>query len=78
MYKKSDTEMELAILIKAYRNFIRFKHSVLADKEINETLPDVIADFNKRLQQGSLTSVDFESIDIENWETYVTYDKQTS
>jgi hypothetical protein len=57
MYKKSDIEMERARLVKISRSLIRLKHSLLADREINDVLPDTLIEFDAALQRGTLKSL---------------------
>lgn len=54
MRKKTDIEMEEYKIIKTYRTLIRLKHSLNADVELNNTLPDVLDDFQKSIQGGDL------------------------
>jgi len=54
MRKRTEAEMERAKIIKAGRTLIRLKHSLAADKEINDLLPDAVADFNNALANGEL------------------------
>ena len=54
MLKKSQTEMERAKAIKITRTLIRLKHSLAADEEINEVLPDRLLQFDAALQSGEL------------------------
>ena len=58
MQKKSDIEMERARVIKISRALIRLKHSLLADEEINNTLPDTVLEFDAALQSGELRTLD--------------------
>jgi hypothetical protein len=57
MIKKSDIEMERHRILKVSRALIRLKHSLAADLEINEVLPDKLAEFDIALQQGQLLSL---------------------
>ncbi len=54
MHKKTEIELERAAIIKISRAIIRLKHSIAADKEINDTLPDRLQEFDKSLQSGQL------------------------
>lgn len=54
MFKKSEAELEKAAIIKATRTLVRLKHSLAADREINEVLPDRLDQFNNALQSGTL------------------------
>lgn len=55
--KKTDIEMERAKIIKVTRSLVRLKHSLLADIELNETLPDTLADFDLALQAGTMKAL---------------------
>lgn len=54
MYKKSEIEMERQRISKVTRSLIRLKHSIQADEEINNLLPDTLQEFDKALQSGEL------------------------
>lgn len=54
MKKKTDIEMERARVAKITRAAIRLKHSLRADEELNNVLPDTLADFDAALQSGEL------------------------
>lgn len=54
MQKKTPVEMERSKVSKITRSMIRLKHSINADEEINNTLPDRLAAFDKALQAGEL------------------------
>jgi hypothetical protein len=54
MIKKSEIEMERAKIIKTSRTLIRLKHSLEADKELNDFLPDRLTEFDQSLQNGTL------------------------
>ena len=49
--------MEKAKLLKATRYLIRLKHSLEADEEINDTLPDTEAEFDINLQRGAIKQI---------------------
>ncbi len=57
MRKKSPAEMERARLLKAARTLIRLKHSLAADTELNEILPDTLAEFDASVARGELVSL---------------------
>ncbi len=52
MHKKSKAEMERAKITKATKMLVRLKHSLAADEEINDVLPDRLEDFDAALQVG--------------------------
>lgn len=54
MRKKTPAEMEKARIAKATRTLIRLKHSLKADEEINDVLPDTLAEFDDALARGEL------------------------
>lgn len=54
MNKKTPVEMERARIIKVQRALIRLKHSLAADEELNERLPETLAQFDAALQAGEL------------------------
>lgn len=57
MRKKSPAEMERARLIKASRTLIRLKHSLAADQELNDLLPDTLAEYDAAVGRGELLSL---------------------
>lgn len=57
MHKKTDIEMQRLRLAKISRSLLRLKHSLNADVEINDTLPDLLVDFDKGLQSGELRTL---------------------
>lgn len=57
MNKKTEIEMERHKLLKITRAMIRLKHSIAADEELNEVLPDRLAEFDIALQSGQLVSL---------------------
>lgn len=54
MRKKTDMEMERLKIIKAARTLIRLKHSLLAEQEINDLLPDTLLQFDDAVANGTL------------------------
>lgn len=54
MNKKTDIELERDRIIKTHRALIRLKHSLNADKEINDLLPDRLNEFDRAIQTGEL------------------------
>lgn len=57
MQKKTEIELEQAKIIKVTRTLIRLKHSLAADIEINDVLPDRLMDFQDSLQGGELKEI---------------------
>lgn len=54
MKKKSEIELERAKISKITRSLIRLKHSIKADEEINNILPETLNAFDTALQLGEL------------------------
>jgi cell division protein FtsB len=48
--KKTDAELQKALLVKVLRSQIRLKHTIEAERELNEVLPKAEKDFDKKLQ----------------------------
>ena len=57
MYKKSDAELERFIITKATRTIVRLKHSLAADRELNEILPARLEEFDAAVQRGELLTM---------------------
>ena len=49
---KDNVEVDLAAVVKTARTHIRLKHSLAADREINEVLPEIEKDFYSAVQRG--------------------------
>lgn len=58
MNKKSPAEMEEFKITKTIRTVVRLKHSLAADEEINDVLPDTINSFREGLQRGELLQLE--------------------
>jgi hypothetical protein len=56
--------MERDKIAKVTRTLIRLKHSLAADVEINNTLPDTLTEFDTALQQGELKALQIELKEI--------------
>lgn len=54
MQAKSDVEFERYKLMKVARTLIRLKHSIEADRELNQLLPDSLLEFDQGVQNGEL------------------------
>lgn len=52
--RKLDSEVRKAALVKALRTAIRLKHTLAADRELNDVLPNAEAAFDQALQRGIL------------------------
>lgn len=66
MYKKTEPEMEKARIIKTVRTIVRLKHSLAADEEINNILPEKLSDFDIALQSGQLKQLSIGLDDLLN------------
>jgi hypothetical protein len=56
--KKTPAEMERARITKTARTWVRLKHSLAADEELNSILPDTLAEFDEALARGELRALD--------------------
>lgn len=54
MRRKSEAEMMRSKVVKITRTMLRLKHSLAADEEINQVLPDRIDEFDAALARGEL------------------------
>ena len=54
MRKKTPAELERARIAKVARTLIRLKHSLAADEELNEVLPDTLEAFDEAITRGEL------------------------
>ena len=63
MNKKSPVEMERARITKITRTLVRLKHSLNADDEINDLLPDKLSEFEKGIHNGELKYLGLTSLD---------------
>lgn len=54
MQKKSRAELEKQRITKTLRTLVRLKHSLAADEELNNVLPDTLAEFDTALASGKL------------------------
>ena len=57
MQHKDDIELRRAALLKAARSAIRLKHSLAADAELNEVLPELESRFMQYVQRGEVPEV---------------------
>ena len=58
MNKKTPVEMERARITKITRTLTRLKYSLMADDEVNEILPDRLAQFDRDVHNGTLKFTD--------------------
>lgn len=54
---KDDIDLRKAALFKAARSAIRLKHSLAADAELNDLLPQLERAFNSAVSRGTLPNV---------------------
>ena len=52
MIQKDEVELKRAQVLKTARSAIRLKHSLAADAEINEVLPEIEDRFNRAVAAG--------------------------
>jgi hypothetical protein len=62
--KLSPSELRKAHIRKTAVTLIRLKHSLKADEEINETLPDTLSEFDAALARGELLQLETAVHDI--------------
>lgn len=62
--RKSEAEMERARVIKVQRTLIRLKHSLAADEELNEVLPDTLSEFDKAIAGGQLKQIQSPKLEL--------------
>lgn len=55
MRRKSEVEMKRAGVAKTARTLVRLKHSLAADQELNDLLPETLEEFDKAVGRGELT-----------------------
>mgnify|MGYP000117794596 CR=1 FL=1 len=57
MASRTDIELARDAIKKITRAEIRLRHSLLADRELNEILPQRLMDFDVQLQQGVIPAL---------------------
>lgn len=57
MRKKTEAELRRAGIAKTTRTLVRLKHSLRADEELNELLPETLREFDEALARGELRDV---------------------
>ena len=60
--KKDDIELARAERAKIIRSLTRLKYSLMADREINQTLSESMLDFDSALQNGELKQLNIGDI----------------
>ena len=65
MQKKSDIELARAERAEIIRSLTRLKYRLLANREINDILPNSLVEFDKSLQSGELLEINLaEALDV--------------
>jgi hypothetical protein len=57
MNQKDDIALRKAAMLKAARSAVRLKHSLAADAELNERLPELERQFDAAVKGGTLPDV---------------------
>lgn len=57
MRAKTEAEMERDRITKTVRSLIRLKHSLMADMEINNTLPELLDEYDASLMEGRVAQI---------------------
>ena len=60
--RKPDIRMELEGIEKAVRSNIRLKHSLEADREVNEKIPEVLRRAEVAIRKGKAFELDIKSV----------------
>ena len=66
---KDQTMMAKQSTLKLFRAHVRAKHSILADEELNELLPQIEEAMNKQLMAGKEYHLDIASLFEEDGES---------
>lgn len=53
-YQRTEIEQARYEAVKVLRAAVRLRHSIAADRELNEVLPEFEKAFNRAVQQGEL------------------------
>ena len=62
MKQLGEIELERARILKAARSYIRLKHSLAADAELNERLPEIEKAMDKAIHSGKEFVLDVRSM----------------
>lgn len=62
--RKTDAEMQRDKVIKTTRTLIRLKHSLAADEELNEVLPDTVDEFEASFSRGNFKKLKVNLSDV--------------
>lgn len=58
MKQLTDIELTKQQVLKAVRNAVRLRHSLAADRELNEVLPSVALEFEAAVKSGEVYELD--------------------
>lgn len=58
MRSKTEVELKRAAVLKAVRTAVRLRHSLAADEELNEVLPEVEVAFDAAVKSGQVFELD--------------------
>jgi len=65
MQRKSEIELARAERAEIIRSLTRLKYRLIANREINDLLPDSLIEFDKALQSGELLEINLsEALDV--------------
>lgn len=64
MKRKTPAELERYKVGKATRALVRLKHSLAADEELNEVLPNTLEEFDEALARGELKALEADITDV--------------
>lgn len=56
--QKTEIELQKALMIKVLRSQIRLKHTLEAERELNQVLPEAERQFDVAVQRGELPAVE--------------------
>lgn len=56
--QKTEIELQKALMVKVLRSQIRLKHTLEAERELNQVLPEAERQFDVAVQRGELPAVE--------------------
>lgn len=62
MNQKGELELQKAQILKAVRSNIRLRHSLAADAELNEKLPEIERQVDAAIRAGRVYELDIKSV----------------
>jgi hypothetical protein len=65
MAGKTEIDMGRTLLFKGVRAIIRLRHSMAADRELNDRLPDVERKYNQAVLKGTQPAVTIQALLLE-------------